>query len=96
MWKYWKVAVAACADAERGRAEVVRDSADHGVDRCSVGCGNVDSLVEGKESGLLEAAREHAVFVDGAGVAEETSDRMLLVEGSKRLAPNLEVAASVA
>ena len=76
--------VLAGVDVQRRRAEVVRNPADHRIDRRAVGRGDVDALMEREEAGTVEAAGEHAVLVDGARIAEEAADRMLLVERLER------------
>ena len=76
--------VLAGVDVQRRRAEVVRNPADHRIDRRSVGRGDVDSLMEREEAGTVEAACEHAVLVHRARIAEEAADRMLLVERLER------------
>ena len=67
-------------DVQRRRAEVMRGPARHGIDRRAVRRGDVDPLMEREEAGALEPAREHAVQVHGARVAEEAADRVLLRE----------------
>src|SRR5207302_3946028 len=61
-------------------AEIVSRAAHDRVDRRSVGCGDVDALVEREEAGPVETSREDAVLEHRAWIAEEAPNRMLFVE----------------
>ena len=84
MWKNWKTTPWSGVEVQRRRAEVVRRPVGDRVDRRAVRSSDVDALVEREEAGAVERVGEDPVLVDRARVAEDATDRVLLVERLER------------